>query len=78
MDLLNEEVNVEYKDVYEEQRVGYLTEQMRSLIAAQDEVGSLPEDQQEHHFSLATERSHLARDIQNICHDLCSIGEVRK
>ena len=26
-----------------EQRVGYLTQEMRSLIAAQDEVGSLPE-----------------------------------
>jgi len=62
---------------HEEQRVGYLTQQMRSLIAAQDEVGSLPEDQQEHHFSLATERSHLARDIQNIYHDLCNTGEVR-
>ena len=60
-----------------EQRVGYLTQQMRSLIAAQDEVGSLPEDQQEHHLSLATERSHLARDIQNIYHDLCNTGEVR-
>ena len=43
---------------HEEQRVGFLTQQMRSLIAAQDEVSSLPEDQQEHHFSLATERSH--------------------
>merc|ERR1719186_138195 len=62
---------------HEEQRVGYLTQQMRSLIAAQDEVGSLPEDQQEHHFSLATERSHLARDIQTIYHDLCNTGEVR-
>ena len=61
-----------------EQRVGYLTQEMRSLIAAQDEVGSLPEDQQEHHFSLATERSHLARDIQNIYHDLCNTGEVRR
>ena len=60
-----------------EQRVGYLTQEMRSLIAAQDEVGSLPEDQQEHHFSLATERSHLARDIQNIYHDLCNTGKVR-
>ena len=62
---------------HEEQRVGYLTQQMRSLIAAQVEVSSLPEDQQEHHFSLATERSHLARDIQNIYHDLCNTGEVR-
>ena len=66
------------KDVHEEQRVGCLTQQMRSLIAAQDEVGSLPEDQQEHHFNLATERSHLAMDIQNICHDLCNTGDVRK
>ena len=62
---------------HEEQRVGYLTQQMRSLIAAQVEVSSLPEDQQEHHFSLATERSHLARDIQNIYHDLCNTGKVR-
>jgi len=62
---------------HEEHRVGYLTQQMRSLIAAQDEVSSLPEDQQEHHFSLATERSHLARDIQTIYHSLCNHGEVR-
>jgi len=62
---------------HEENRVGYLTQQMRSLIAAQDEVSSLPEDQQEHHFSLATERSHLARDIENMYHDLCNNGEVR-
>ena len=47
------------------------------LYSRVDEVGSLPEDQQEHHFSLATERSHLARDIQNIYHDLCNTGEVR-
>ena len=45
---------------HEEQRVGYLTQQMRSLIAAQDEVSILPADHQEHHFSLVTERSHLA------------------
>jgi hypothetical protein len=62
---------------HEEARVGYLTQQRRSQVAAQDEVSSLPEDQQEHHFSLTTERSHLARDIQNIYHDLCNTGEVR-
>jgi hypothetical protein len=45
---------------HEEQRIGYLTQQMRSLIAAQDEMSILHVDHQEHHFSLATERSHLA------------------
>ena len=60
------------KDVHEEQRVGCLTQQMRRFIVAQDEVGNLPE------VSLAIERSYLAMDIQNICHDLCNTGDVRK
>ena len=47
---------------HEEQRVGCLTQQMRSFIVVQDEVGNLPE------VSLAIERSYLAMDIQNICH----------
>ena len=38
----------------------------------QDEVGNLPE------VSPVIERSYLVMDIQNICHDLCNIGEVRK
>ena len=59
------------KDVHEEQRVGCLTQQMRSFIVAQDEVGNLPE------VSLAIERSYLAMDIQNICHDLCNTGDVK-
>jgi hypothetical protein len=42
---------------HEEQRIGYLTQQLRSLIAAQDKMSILPVDHQEHHFSL---RSHLA------------------
>ena len=62
---------------HEEHRVGYMTIQMRTLISAQDEVSSLPEDQQESVFSLAVERSHLARDIKTIYHDLCHSGEVR-
>ena len=53
------------KDVHEEQRVGCLTQQMRSFIVAQDEVGNLPEVS-------------LAMDIQNICHDLCNTEDVRK
>ena len=57
---------------HEEQRVGCLTQQMRSFIVVQDEVGNLPE------VSLAIERSYLAIDIQNICHDLCNTGDVRK
>ena len=57
---------------HEEQRVGCLTQQMRSFIVVQDEVGNLPE------VSLAIERSYLAMDIQNICHDLCNTGDVRK
>ena len=57
---------------HEGQRVGYLTQQMRSFIVAQDEVGNLLE------VSLAIERSYLAMDIQNICHDLCNTGDVRK
>ena len=48
---------------HEGQRVGYLIQQMKSPIAAQDEVSNLHEDHQEHPFSLATERIHLARDI---------------
>ena len=47
---------------HEEQRVGCLTQQMRSFIVVQDEVGNLPE------VSLAIERSYLAMDFQNICH----------
>ena len=62
---------------HEELRVGYMTQQMRNLIFAQDEVGTLPEDQQESVFSLAVERSHLARNIKTIYHDLCLNGEVR-
>ena len=62
---------------HEETRVGYMTQQMKSLIAAHDEVATLPEDQQEHPFSLAVERSHLAKDIQTIFNDLCQHGEVR-
>ena len=62
---------------HEEIRTGFMTQQMKSLIAAHDEVASLPEDQQEHPFSLAAERSHLARDIQTIFNDLCQHGEVR-
>ena len=64
---------------HEEERVGYLTQQMRYLMDAQDEVGRLPEaeQQQEHQLSLAIERSHLARDIQTIYKDLCTSGEVR-
>lgn len=64
---------------HEEERVGYLTQQMRCLMDAQDEVGRLPEaeQQQEHQLSLAIERSHLARDIQTIYKDLCTSGEVR-
>ena len=57
---------------HEEQRVGCLTQQMRSFIVVQDEVGNLPE------VSLAIERSYLAKDIQNICHNLCNTGDVRK
>ena len=37
----------------------------------------MPEDQQEHPYCLAVERSHLAKDIQTIYHDLCLHGEVR-
>merc|ERR1719319_1614149 len=63
---------------HEEERVGYLTQQMRCLLDAQDEVGRLPEeDQGGQALSLATERSHLARDIQTIYRDLCTTGEVR-
>lgn len=62
---------------HEELRVGYMTQQMKSLMAAHDEVSSLPEDQQEHPYCLAVERSPLARDIQSIYHDLCLHGEVR-
>jgi len=63
---------------HEEERVGYLTQQMRCLLDAQDEVGRLPEeDQGAQALSLATERSHLARDIQTIYRDLCTTGEVR-
>ena len=47
-------------DVHEEQRVGCLTQQMRSFIAVQDEVGNLPE------VSPVIERSYLVIDIQNI------------
>ena len=36
----------------------------------------MPEDQQEHPFCLAVERSHLARDIQTIYNDICMAGEV--
>ena len=60
------------KDVHEEQRVGCFTQQMRSFMVAQDEVCNLQE------VSLAIERSYLAMDIQNICHDLCNTGDVRK
>ena len=67
-----DEVMLNIKDVHEEQRVGCLTQQMRSFIVAQDEVGNLLE------VSLAIERSYLAMDIQNICHDLCNTGDVRK
>ena len=67
-----DEVMLNIKDVHEEQRVGCLTQQMRSFIVVQDEVGNLPE------VSLAIERSYLAMDIQNICHDLCNTGDVRK
>ena len=62
---------------HEELRVGYMTQQMRSLMAAHDEVANLPEDQQEHPFCLAVERSHLLRDIQTIYNDICHTGEVR-
>ena len=63
----------------EEERVGYLTQQMRCLMDIQDEVGRLPEveQQQDYQLSLALERSHLARDIQTIYKDLCTSGEVR-
>ena len=44
----------------------------------QSQVANLPEDQQEHPFCLAVERSHLARDIQTIYNDICMAGEVRK
>ena len=55
------------KDVHEEQRVGCLTQQMRSFIVAQDEVGNLPE------VSLAIERSYLAMDIcWAFCGPCCS------
>ena len=37
----------------------------------------MPEDQQEHPFCLAVERSSLARDIQTIYNDICLAGEVR-
>ena len=67
-----DEVMLNIKDVHEERRVGCLTQQMRSFIVAQDEVGNLLE------VSLAIERSYLAMDIQNICHDLCNTGDVRK
>jgi len=62
---------------HEEKRVGYLNQQTKCLIAAMDEVITLPEDQQEHLFSLAVDRSNLAKDIQTIYHNLCSTGEIR-
>ena len=62
---------------HEELRVGFMTHQIKTLISAQDEVSSLPEDQQDSVFSLAAERSQLARDIERIYHDLCAVGEVR-
>merc|ERR1719312_1138273 len=54
-----------------------MTQQMRSLMGAHDEGANLPEDQQEHPFCLAVERSSLARDIQTIYNDICLAGEVR-
>ena len=60
--------------IHEERRVGFVTQQTKSLISAQDEIAHLPEDQQEHHFSLCVERSYLARDIQVIYDDLCTTG----
>jgi len=62
---------------HEEKRVGYLSKQTKILISAMDEVVNLPEDQQEHLFSLSTQRSSLAKDVQSIYHSLCSTGEVR-
>jgi len=62
---------------HEEKRVGYLSRQTKYLISAMDEVTTLPEDQQEHPFSLSMERSSLAKDIMTIYHSLCSTGEIR-
>merc|ERR1719193_421988 len=62
---------------HEEKRVAYLSHQTKCLISAMDEVSQLPEDQQEHPFSLAVERSSLAKDVKTIYDSLCSIGEIR-
>eukprot|EP00088_Acartia_fossae_P065916 TRINITY_DN8141_c0_g1_i1.p1 TRINITY_DN8141_c0_g1~~TRINITY_DN8141_c0_g1_i1.p1 ORF type:complete len:626 (-),score=98.49 TRINITY_DN8141_c0_g1_i1:146-2023(-) len=62
---------------HEEKRMGYLSQQTKFLISAMDEVINLPEDQQEHPFSLSMDRSSLAKDIKTIYHSLCSQGEVR-
>merc|ERR1740128_568075 len=62
---------------HEEKRMGYVSIQTKCLISAMDEVFHLPEDQQEHLFSLAVERSQLAKDIQTIYHHICSKGEIR-
>jgi len=62
---------------HEEKRVGYLSKQTKYLISAMDEVINLPEDQQDHPFSLSMERSSLAKDIRTIYNSLCFTGEVR-
>lgn len=64
--------------MHEEKRVGYLSSQTKCLISAQDEVAAFAEAEQEHPFSLAVDRSELARDIKQIHEELCSTGIVNR
>lgn len=62
--------------VYEENRDGYLSEEMKLMVKTHDEVAAVIEqgNQTLSAFDLILERSSLAQCLKSIYHDLCTTG----
>lgn len=66
----------------EEQRIGYVSDEIALMIKTHDEVTSQQLEQQQHKqcdhhvraFDLISEKSTLARSLKSIYHDLCNNG----
>lgn len=67
-----------YALIYEEKRVGYLTDEMKMMVKTHDEVATIIEQskmvQNLSVFDLILEQSTLAQCLKNIYHDLCTTG----
>lgn len=70
-----------YALVHEENRVGYLSEEMNMMVKTHDEVAAILEQEKGKlggtdisSFDLVLERSTLAQYLKSIYHDLCTTG----